>query len=220
MVSSFLAGRIGEDCQLDSYASETEGYSGSDLRLVCGGGHAARAATRISTGGDGKSVEAASRARLPEVERLMGANRVTHDDMTLAMKGTKPSPHDAVQSAGRGRRTSGRRKFCGRLFWGRVPSVPRRVDGVGAVQCRVLGRRCRPHESTPRGRKAIDPDASRAPGYDERARTPPAKRNDRALASVLPQYLNGARRRLAAVVTPPPPRARAASGLTLRRRRR
>ena len=65
MVSSFLAGRIGEDCQLDDYArQQTEGYSGSDLRLsVQGGGHAARAAASPAARGDGKFAGRRGRAR-------------------------------------------------------------------------------------------------------------------------------------------------------------
>ncbi len=91
MVSSFLAGRIGDDCQLDSYASETEGYSGSDLRLVCK--EAAmrpvrRLVQRLEAMESSRGGEAVPDA---EVQKLMGENRVTHDDMTLAMKGTKPS---------------------------------------------------------------------------------------------------------------------------------
>ena len=91
MVSSFLAGRIGEDCQLDSYASETEGYSGSDLRLVCK--EAAmrpvrRLVTQLEAMESSRGGEAVPDA---EVQKLMGANRVTHDDVSLALQGTKPS---------------------------------------------------------------------------------------------------------------------------------
>ena len=91
MVSSFLAGRIGDDCAIDDYAAQTEGYSGSDLRLVCK--EAAmrpvrRLVTQLEAMESSRGGEAVPDA---EVERLMGANRVTHDDMTLAMKGTKPS---------------------------------------------------------------------------------------------------------------------------------
>ena len=91
MVSSFLAGRIGEDCAIDDYAAQTEGYSGSDLRLVCKEA-AMRPVRRLVS-----QLEAMESSRggeaVPdsEVERLMGANRVTHDDVSLALKGTKPS---------------------------------------------------------------------------------------------------------------------------------
>ena len=91
MVSSFLAGRIGDDCQIDDYAQQTEGYSGSDLRLVCKEA-AMRPVRRLV-----QQLEAMESSRggeaVPdsEVQKLMGENRVTHDDVSLALKGTKPS---------------------------------------------------------------------------------------------------------------------------------
>lgn len=91
MLQSFLDGRGGQDCLMDEYASKTEGYSGSDLRLVCKEA-AMRPVRRLVATLEAMEASSGGQA-VPDVEvdRLMGEHRVAHDDVVQALKGTKPS---------------------------------------------------------------------------------------------------------------------------------
>ena len=100
MVSSFLAGRIGEDCQLDRLRVRNGGLLGLGFETrVQGGGHAARATASISARGDGKFAGRRGRARRggskidgrePRDARRYDAGIEGHEAVGEAVRGQVP----------------------------------------------------------------------------------------------------------------------------------
>ena len=91
MVSSFLAGRIGEDCLLDDYAQQTEGYSGSDLRLVCKEAAMRPVRRLVVQLEDMESKNGGAAVPDDRVDDLLDEHRITDADFKAALKCTNPS---------------------------------------------------------------------------------------------------------------------------------
>ena len=91
MLAKFLDGRVSDDADLESYAQNTDGYSGSDLRLLCKEA-AMRPVRRLvveleameSAGGGAPVADS-------KVATLMDGHRVSHSDVVASLECTKPS---------------------------------------------------------------------------------------------------------------------------------